>query len=443
MQQRVIEKFNQKLFQNNEKYLRAWGKPKKLILPIWQAPMAGVGTYELAIAASNANCVGGLSCMMYNNSKIKEKVKIMKDHQKKDGYMLPFNINLNITEDYQAYKNTNKEHFTNVARFVEFLRQKRYDEDFDHSAVNLSVLPTRMDENWDAQFEAILEAKVPIFSTTFGALSANRVKMLQDQGTVVIGTATCVDEAIILMDTGVDGICLQGKEAGGHRGTFITKGKDQIDFMGKGFQPRKRLLSDVCAKLRSYAALKRVDMPMIMTAGGIISAEDIDEDLIGKKGLAHSDIKTQTADAVTIGTGFISTQECKRSHETYKLALRNLTSGLRKFRDPADFEIATTTGITGRPATGIRNRLMDEMEEFMTINKNSKNHVKYPLLSRLTGKIRRESGEQNDPEYSSLWAGTGVYKLREYSNDPSLPDFNCTTQEYVDRLVKHSKALSS
>ena len=86
---------------------------------------------------------------------------------------------------------------------------------------------------------------------------------------------------------------------------------------------------------------------------------------------------------------------------------------------------------------------MEEMDDFISLNRSAEKHVAYPLLSRITGKIRRESQEKNDAEHFSLWAGTGAYKLASDSKDPSLPRIDCTVQEYVKNLVKHSKALTN
>lgn len=314
MLKRSIDKFNKKLFYSNEKYMRVWGKPSP-VLPIMQAPMVGVGTYELAIAACNANVIGSLGCSNYNSDKVIEKIRIIKEGMKaKKGFTQPFNTNLFITKGWTTYADVNKTEFKKVAIFVEYLRQKCFNDNFDHLAVQLGQIPTRMDEKFESQFNACLEEKVPIFSTTYGFLPKEKVKIMQDQGTIVIGTATCLEEAIIVFETGVDAIVLQGSEAGGHRGTFIEKSKGVIDFLGKGNNPRRKLLQDVKAGLKEYCKInKKGDLPVIFSAGGIISASDIDEDLEGQEDNCVSD-------AVAIGTGFIGTAECRRAHESYKLA---------------------------------------------------------------------------------------------------------------------------
>ena len=49
------------------------------------------------------------------------------------------------------------------------------------------------------------------------------------QRSLVVGTATTVDEADALAALGVDAICAQGGEAGGHRGTFLGRFEDALD----------------------------------------------------------------------------------------------------------------------------------------------------------------------------------------------------------------------
>ncbi len=60
-----------------------------------------------------------------------------------------------------------------------------------------------------------------IVSFTFGILDDSSITRLKNNGTVLIGTATCLEEAILLDDKGVDIITAQGIEAGGHRGSFL------------------------------------------------------------------------------------------------------------------------------------------------------------------------------------------------------------------------------
>lgn len=85
---------------------------------------------------------------------------------------------------------------------------------------------------FEEQAEVVLEERVPIFSCTFGIPSSTWVQRLKTAGTVVIGTATTVEEAEACVDAGMDAVVAQGGEAGGHRGTFLpTEGETMTSTM--------------------------------------------------------------------------------------------------------------------------------------------------------------------------------------------------------------------
>src|SRR5438445_2190193 len=69
-------------------------------------------------------------------------------------------------------------------------------------------------------FPVILEERVPVFSFTFGIPPREMLDACRKAGIATMGTATTVAEARALEQSGVDFICAQGAEAGGHRGTF-------------------------------------------------------------------------------------------------------------------------------------------------------------------------------------------------------------------------------
>jgi nitronate monooxygenase len=72
----------------------------------------------------------------------------------------------------------------------------------------------------EGQLEAVLAARVPVFSFTFGIPEARWIEAFRRTGTKVVGTATTVGEGVELERAGVDAVVAQGEEAGGHRGTF-------------------------------------------------------------------------------------------------------------------------------------------------------------------------------------------------------------------------------
>src|SRR6185312_9793364 len=66
----------------------------------------------------------------------------------------------------------------------------------------------------------LLEDPVPVASFTFGLPQAEVIARLRSQGTYTVATVTTRDEALAAQAVGVDALCVQGPEAGGHRGTF-------------------------------------------------------------------------------------------------------------------------------------------------------------------------------------------------------------------------------
>jgi len=61
-----------------------------------------------------------------------------------------------------------------------------------------------------------------MFSFTFGIISAEAIAAVRQRGMLLAGTATTVDEAIALEESGVEVVIAEGSEAGGHRGSFLA-----------------------------------------------------------------------------------------------------------------------------------------------------------------------------------------------------------------------------
>merc|ERR1712089_103624 len=101
----------------------------------------------------------------------------------------------------------------------------------------------------------MLEARPAVFSWTFGRLPKSMMAACRARGIALVGTATHRDEALALAGDGVDGIVLQGEEAGGHRGG--------ADPQGEG-QPLDALLS----------ACRDIATPLI-AAGGLMDGADV------------------------------------------------------------------------------------------------------------------------------------------------------------------------
>ncbi|HET9772278.1 MAG TPA: nitronate monooxygenase [Acidimicrobiia bacterium] len=215
-------------------------------------------------------------------------------------------------------------------------------------------------EDFDAQVAVLVEERVPVTSFTFGLLPASAVAALRDAGSILVGTATTVDEAVALESAGADLVCAQGSEAGAHRGTFLAPAEQSL--VGT-----LALVPQVC---------DAVAIP-VMAAGGIMDGRGVAAVL----GLG--------AGAAVLGTALLRTPEAGTS-APHRRALAAAT----------ETSTAVTTAITGRAARGIENRLMRDLRAVPVPG--------YPAMHTLTSELRRRAAERDEPELMSLWCGQGI-----------------------------------
>jgi nitronate monooxygenase len=215
-------------------------------------------------------------------------------------------------------------------------------------------------EDFDAQVAVLVEERVPVTSFTFGLLPAAAVAALHDAGSLLIGTATTVDEAVSVVSSGADLVCAQGSEAGAHRGTFLADVEQSL--VGT-----LALVPQVC---------DAVQVP-VLAAGGIMDGRGVAAAL----GLG--------AGAAQLGTAFLRCPEAGTS-APHRRALAAAT----------ETSTALTTAITGRMARGIENRLMRDLRDVAVLP--------YPVMHTLTADLRRRATERDEPELMSLWCGQGI-----------------------------------
>ena len=120
------------------------------------------------------------------------------------------------------------------------------------------------------------------------------------------------------------------------------------------------------------------------------------------------------ASAVQMGTAFLTCHEAGIP-EAYKEAI--LTAHEDQTR--------ITRAFSGRPARGIVNRFMTEIE----FNEGGDAILPFPLQNSLTRPLRTEAAKQGRTEFLSLWSGQGVRLARRQS-----------ASEFVARLAKEIDA---
>jgi nitronate monooxygenase len=214
------------------------------------------------------------------------------------------------------------------------------------------------DDDWEAKL-AVLRADPPaVVSFTFGCPDANVIGALRAAGSQVWVTVTTPEEAVIAARRGADGLCVQGPEAGAHRGTFSASAAPSA-------VPLHRLLGEVAAA---------TGLPLI-AAGGIMSRPDVQGALAAG------------AVAVQCGTAFLRCPE-SGAHPVHKAALA----------DPAFTGTAVTRAFTGRPARGLVNRFMLDHPDPPPA---------YPELHFATRPLRAAAAAAGDTSRMNLWAGEG------------------------------------
>jgi len=106
------------------------------------------------------------------------------------------------------------------------------------------------------------------------------------------------------------------------------------------------------------------------------------------------------ASAVQLGTAFLTCDESGVPN-AYKEAIL----------DAREDQTRITRAFSGRPARGIVNRFMAEVE----FNDGSDAILPFPLQNTLTRPLRSAAAKQSRAEFLSLWAGQGVRLARRQS----------------------------
>jgi nitronate monooxygenase len=317
--------------------------------PVIQAPLGGgPSTPELVATVSNAGGLGSLGAAYLTPDQITESIRQIKSLTNK-----PFNVNL-FAGGYEAKPYDPKPMLAVLAEIHEAL------------ALPAPTLPALPADSFPAQLEAVLAADPPIFSFTFAIPNPDAMAKLKARHITIIGTATTVEEARLLVDAGVDAILAQGAEAGAHRGTFAGP-----------FESAMIPILQLTPSIRNA-----VSVPVI-ASGGIMDGRDISEALrVG-------------ASAAALGTAFLTCPESGAS-EAYKGAI--LAAG----KDTT----VITRAFSGRPARGLTNAFITKMagKENMILP--------YPLQNILTRSMRTAAASCGNSGFLSLWAGTGVARAR-------------------------------
>jgi nitronate monooxygenase len=352
--------------QRFEKFASSLGVEHAIIL----APMAGgISTPALVAAVSNAGGLGSMGAGYMTPTQIAESITQIQALTRR-----PFAVNL-------FAGGSDGTGARDVARILELIAPH-------HARLGLPPppAPDASLPSLEKQVEAVLEAKVPVFSFTFGIPAAHIIAKMKARGLKLMGTATTVAEARVLHASGVDAIVAQGSEAGAHRGTFLQSCEDSL----------------IGTLALVPQIVDAVPLPVI-ASGGIMDGRGI----VAAAALGAS--------GVQMGTAFLACPESGAS-EAYRTALKAA-------RDDATL---LTRAFSGRMARGIANSFAVEMKA------HERALLPYPAQNNLTRSMRTAAAKQGDGDRLSLWAGQAAPLAR------AMP-----AADLVALLVKESANIST
>lgn len=229
--------------------------------------------------------------------------------------------------------------------------------------------PVRDDDTIETKLEILAGYEPAAVSFTFGNPGTELVSRVHETtGAAVITTVTTPEEAAAAAGTGVNGLVVQGSEAGGHRGVWMD---DRIYPGGGPLIPLLDLIEGVLA----------VTDLLLIASGGLMNGHD------SRRALDAG------ASAVQLGTAFLCTPEAGTPEVHRRALLDNEFPGT-----------TVTRGFTGRPARGLANPLAVAFPDAPS---------GYPEVDHLTRPIRAAAAKEGDSASLDLWAGRGWRKVTE------------------------------
>ncbi|MGB6668429.1 MAG: DUF561 domain-containing protein [Candidatus Acidiferrum sp.] len=352
-------------------------KRLKIEHPVIQAPLAGGGdTPDLVAAVGNAGAMGFIGAAYSTPAQIIELGRAVRQKTTR-----PFGINL-FAPLPQPDPIANPQ--AAVQRVTAF---------FAELGLPAPSAPAPIANSFSDQLVAALETDASAFSFTFGILPVEAIEAIKRRGLFLIGTATHVEEAIALEKAGVDAVVAQGSEAGGHRGTFIG------DFSAA-------MVGTISLVPQIVDAVK---IPVI-ASGGIMDGRGIAAAL------------ALGASAIQLGTAFLTCSEAGVPN-AYKEAILHAREN----------QTRVTRAFSGRPARGIVNRFMTEVEA----NGGPDSIPQFPLQNALTRPLRTAAAKQDRAEFLSLWAGQGV----RLAHRQSAADLVARLARETSTALEHLRSL--
>lgn len=319
--------------------------------PIIQGPFGGgLSSVLLAAEVSNAGGLGSFGAHHLAPSKIQALTSELRRATDK-----PFALNLWVSNYDAGSLDMSRSSYEKYA--------KLFQPFYDDLGVEMPSYAEKYTESFDAQAEALLEARPPVFSFVFGIPSPKIMSECRRLGIVTLGAATNIEEAIAIEAAGTDLVLATGFEAGGHRVSFLRRSEDSL-FGTFALVPQ---------------VADRVKIPVI-AAGGIADARGIAAALaLGAQG-------------VQMGTAFLACEE-----SAIGVMHRDML-----FSEQARYTVLSRA-YTGRLARFIPNAFIDGWKTPA---------LPFPIQSWFTDPLKKAAAAQSVSAYASLYAGQGAPLLR-------------------------------
>jgi nitronate monooxygenase len=338
-----------------------------LDVAIVQAPMAGATTPQMVAAVSNAGALGSLPAGYATPETFREQIAQVRALTDR-----PFAVNAFVGEYTPPPDDM-------MRAAHERLRRYR-----DELAIPHPDAPPVAATSFRAQFEVVVDTRPAVFSFTFGIPPGDALEQCRALGIFTIGTAKTVAEAVALERAGVDAVCAQGFEAGGHHGNFL--------------EPLEESLIGTLALVPQI--VDAVSIP-VLAAGGIGDG----------RGVAA--VLALGAVAAQVGSAFLLSEESSLPPASRRI-----------IASEAARRTTLTNVFSGKHARGVVNRFIDEMTGAGEI-------APYPYQNGLTTDIRAAANAQGRPELVNLWAGQAARLAKP------LP-----AAEIVANLVRDARAAT-
>jgi nitronate monooxygenase len=274
-----------------------------LVVPIIQAPMAGVSTPALAAAVAEAGGLGGVAVGAVDAATARGLIAAVRALTTR-----PFVVNVFCHRP--PVRDAARDAAWLAALAPAFARYGAVTP--DHL---VDLYPSFLDD--DAMLATLISDRPPAVSFHFGLPAPAAIAALRAAGCVLMATATSLAEALAIEAAGLDVVIAQGIEAGGHRGTFDENAPDAA------------LSTAVLTRL----LVRGCRLPVI-AAGGIMDGAGI------------AACMALGAAAAQLGTAFVACPESS-ADPAHRAALLG----------PGGAQTTMTRAMSGRPARSVGNVL--------------------------------------------------------------------------------------